>query len=196
MSYHIYQTEGFVLGSTPFGEANKRYHIYTREIGLINASAQGIRFIKSKLKHTIDDFVFSDFSLVRGKEFWRLTSVKEAHDGNKKLTGKSLIMFARISGLLRRLLHGEEKNEYLYDTINTGFAILSSGEVTKDGFLEDLEALMVLKILFALGYIDDKGDIFNFLKSSTINKGDVKNFSPHRKQVLKIINDALKESQL
>ena len=47
--------------------------IFTRDLGLVFASAQGIRFEKSKLRPFTRDYSFGQFSFVKGKEYWRLT---------------------------------------------------------------------------------------------------------------------------
>jgi len=71
--YSVYTTAGFVLGSAERGEANKIYSIYTKDFGLVRASAQAVRLEKSKLRYNLDDFTHGHFSLVRGKELWKLT---------------------------------------------------------------------------------------------------------------------------
>ena len=47
--HHIYHTEGIILGSRNFGEAGKYYYLLTRDLGLVYASAQGVRKMSSKL---------------------------------------------------------------------------------------------------------------------------------------------------
>jgi recombinational DNA repair protein (RecF pathway) len=75
--YTIHTTPGFIIGSRPSGEAGKLLSIFTQDLGLIRATAQGIRFEKSKLRPFIQDYSVGIFSFVRGKEFWRLTSAQE-----------------------------------------------------------------------------------------------------------------------
>jgi len=63
--HHIYHTHGFILSSRNNGEANRMLMIYTREMGLIRAVAQGIRLHKSKLRFTLQDFSYVNVDLVR-----------------------------------------------------------------------------------------------------------------------------------
>ena len=70
----IHTTPGFIIGSRPYGEAGKMLSIFTRDFGLVTATAQGIRLERSKLRYHAQDLSFGSFSLVRGREFWRLTS--------------------------------------------------------------------------------------------------------------------------
>ena len=66
--HHIYHTEAFVLGSRNVGEANKMLSLYTRELGLVYAHAQGIRLGKSKLRFGLQDFSHATVDLVQGKD--------------------------------------------------------------------------------------------------------------------------------
>ena len=45
MSHTIYNTEGFILKSLNFGEANKYFFIFTKDFGLIKAAAQSVRHL-------------------------------------------------------------------------------------------------------------------------------------------------------
>ena len=75
--YHIHHTEGIILSSKNYGEAGKYYSLLTRDLGLINASAQGVRKISSKLRFVLQDFSYIKVDLVHGKDFWRLTSASK-----------------------------------------------------------------------------------------------------------------------
>ena len=194
--YHKYQTKGFVLSSVPRGEANENYILFTKNMGLIHASAQGVRFGKSKLKGALDDFKHVEFSLVKGREFWRITGASE-EEGVMPISKKdSLCSFARIASLLRRLIHGEENNDYLYDVIDSGFRMFSSKTDMSFENTKSLEALMVLKILYAQGYVKSEGVIEPFVLSSCIKDDDVPLFKKARSKALVAINEALKQSQL
>ncbi|MCE9517782.1 recombination protein O N-terminal domain-containing protein, partial [Candidatus Nomurabacteria bacterium] len=72
--HHIYHTKSFVIGSYNRGEANKILVLYTREMGLVRAVAQGIRLNKSKLRFGLQDFSYASVDLVRGRDIWRVTS--------------------------------------------------------------------------------------------------------------------------
>jgi hypothetical protein len=75
--HHVHTTDGFTIGSKPYGEAGKIVFIYTRDLGFLTAIAQGIRLEKSKLRYSIRDYGFASFSLVHGKEFWRIVGASE-----------------------------------------------------------------------------------------------------------------------
>jgi len=76
VSYHIYTTRGIVLSERPVREADRIYTIITRDLGLVQATALGVRKEASKLRGALEPFVLSKISLVRGKEHWRITSAE------------------------------------------------------------------------------------------------------------------------
>lgn len=85
----IHTTPALVVGSKPNGEASKLIFLFTREFGLITAVAQGIRFEKSKLRYCAQDYNLGIFSLVKGKEFWRLVGAEELPRQSKSRSGIS-----------------------------------------------------------------------------------------------------------
>jgi recombinational DNA repair protein (RecF pathway) len=138
MAYTVHTTEGFILSSVPVGEANRIYHIFTREFGVIIATAQGVRLGKSKLRPHLLDYSFSSISLVKGKEFWRITSASSILKSKDKT-------YIQILSILKRLLQGEGEHETLFDYLK------------EELFKENLdETNLMIKILLDLGYIDKK----------------------------------------
>lgn len=138
MSYAVYNTKGFILSSSPTGEASRLYSIYTEDFGLIRAKAQGVRLIQSKLRFNLDEYSLCDISLVRGKEFWRLTG-SQAHKAHKE----TALIRARVLNLVRRLVQGEEKNEKLFATL----LLLVAEEIPS-------EVSILTRVLSDLGYLD------------------------------------------
>src|SRR4051812_15310479 len=74
MAYHIYRTEGIVLRGSPDGESNKYLSVYTRELGLVGATARSVRKAESKLRYGLQEYSISTVSLVRGRDVWRITN--------------------------------------------------------------------------------------------------------------------------
>jgi len=174
--HHIHHTEGIILGSRNFGEAGKCYYIFTRDLGMIYASAQGVRKMSSKLRYILHDFAYVKIDLVQGKDFWRITTgskTSELEDLTQKL--EILAIFAKIAGLLRRLLTGVEKNEPLFTGLLDGLSLLQGAKSSNE--LKSIETNIVLLILDKLGYVE-----------STRIKD--------RAEAINIINQALKQSHL
>lgn len=184
--HHIYTTKAFILHSSPYGEAGKYLTLFTNDFGLIGATIQGIRNIKSKLRYHIQDYTFSNISLVRGKDIWRVTGAHEIGIG-----GTNKILQLKIFKLLRRMLHGEEKNEKLFKIVED----LYSNSFDEND-IEYIEYLTVFRILYLLGYIDNKEDFKEYLIDNNINTEILDKIKKHKAIFIKTINSALKESQL
>lgn len=156
MPHTIYQTEGIVLFKKDFGEAERVYRIYTEKFGMIVAVARGVRLLKSKLRYNLDLFSLGNFSLVKGRDFWRVTDVEELA-GGRKISGNSenLLLFSKIIKFLSRMIKGEEENSFIWSEIKEFFNVLSVQKLTNRE-LNDLEILTSIRILDNLGYIEKR----------------------------------------
>lgn len=190
MSHSIYTTEGFILKSAPFGEANKYYFIFTRDFGLIRATAQSVRHLKSKLRYGLEDFSLAQISVVRGRELWRLTSAEKKLNIKDK---EKLLLISRIFSLLLRLLHGEEKNDLLFDSLREGMVFLDN---YNDQRRESFECILALRILSALGYIGKLGEFDQFTTSYYFTNELLINMTNLKKQAILEINKSLRETHL
>ena len=192
--HHIYHTEGIILGSKNYGEAGRYYFIFTRDLGMVYASAQGVRKMSSKLRFVLQDFFYVKIDLVRGKDFWRLTSASKTNclENISKRPG-TLKVFVNISRLLKRLLAGEDANQVLFADLLNGFSILEKSETMED--LRNIEAIMVLRILHNLGYIGGDETLKNLIKSP-FESELVLQVVKSRAKILLEINKALQETHL
>jgi len=192
--HHIYHTEGFILESHNFGEVGKYYHIFTRDLGMIMASAQGVRKLSSKLRYVLQDFTYVKIDLVRGKDFWRVTSASKTNKlENIKNRPENLRVFANVSRLLKRLLAGEDANEDLFIDLINCFFVLEKSEDSKD--IQNIEAVIVLRILNKLGYIGEDEKLANLIVSP-FGENIVFEAAKKRRSILSEINKALRESNL
>lgn len=192
--HHIYHTEGIILGSRNFGEAGKYYYIFTRDLGMIHASAQGVRKMSSKLRYVLQDFAYLKVDLVAGANIFRVTSASKTNK-LEQITKKpeNFKVFANITRLLRRLLAGVEPNEALFADLLNGLFILEKAEAKED--LRNIEAVIVLRILNNLGYIGENEILENLIKSP-FEENLVFEASKERSKVLDQINKALKETHM
>ncbi len=183
--HHIYTTPAFVIHSSPHGESGKFILLFTRDFGMIGATAQGIRLGVSKLRYHIQDFNFSNISIVRGKEVWRITG---AHELEHK---KNTIVHLKILKLLKILLHGEEKNEKLFEIIEE----IYKTDIEEE-YLQYMEYLTVLRIVHNLGYIKEDNENSFFLANFSLDRRVLEAVKNNKSQIIKSINIALKESHL
>lgn len=193
--HHIYTTKAIIIKSVPIGEANKYYFLLTEDLGFIRASAQGVRLDKSKLKGHLQDFCFVEISLVKGKDIWRITNVETIEHGGFLKNINKLIAIKNIFSLLSRLLHGEEKNESLFNSVETSYSFLLNNEL-KQEYIKNLETITVLRILYHLGYFKQSFDLFDFVKDNQISLEVLNLFDSKKKMAVLDINHALNETHL
>ncbi len=191
--HHIYHTEGIILGSGNFGETGKYYSVFTRDLGLVFASAQGVRKMSSKLRFVLQDFAYLKIDLVKGRDFWRITNVSKTNKLEKLQEPEILKVFASISKLLKRLLAGEDPNEILFADLLNGLSILEKSETKEE--LHSIEAVIVLRILNNLGYIGGNEILKDFIRSP-FEEELIFKAGENRAKILYQINKALKETHL
>lgn len=199
MSHHIYHTQAIVISSRNYGEANKILTLYTRELGLIRAVAQGIRLSKSKLRFALADYSLARVDLVKGREVWRVTSatyVKSFGSLTQTIPGVSIL--SHTVKLLERLLPGEDPHENIFDDVVTAYEYLTSkidSPPAGGEFFEVTELCLVLRILKSLGYISTKEEYKTHVEGVFDPSAIVFDTLP-KKTIIFEINRALRESQL
>jgi|SRR3989344_2088787 len=192
--HHIYHTKGIILESRNFGEAGKYYSIFTRDLGLVHARAQGVRKMSSKLRFVLQNFAYLKMDLVAGRDIFRVTNASKTNM-LEKITKQpeTLAVFANIARLLKRLLAGVEPNEALFIDLVQGLTILEKAEKKED--LRNIEAIIVLRIVNNLGYIGAHNILKTFIRSP-FEESIIFEVSKNRKTILSEINKALKETHL
>lgn len=192
MAHHVYTTDAFIIESANSVEANKVLTLFTRELGMVRAVAQGVRLQKSKLKFAVQEYSFSTVSLVRGKEVWRLTNAKPVSSlyHTYKHHPEVIHVIAQIFVLLKRLIPGEEKNEKLFEFLSKSFEYLAQLPDIKS-----FERIVVVNILHILGYIGQVPELEIFI-NPTWNSDILEAMELQAKIATREINRALRESQL
>ena len=203
--HHIYHTEGLILGSKNSGECGKYYFIFTRDLGMIYATAQGVRKMSSKLRFVLQDFSYLKIDFVKGKDFWRITSASKTNKLEKLSRPETFKVFVNISKLLKRLLAGEDPNKDLFLDLINGLSVLekvgtkeparNATHSVAGGELRNIEAIIVLRILNNLGYIGGNEILKDFIKSP-FEEDLIFKVSESRAKILYQINKALKETHL
>lgn len=153
LSYATYITKAIVCGSFEQGTADKSFLLFTREAGMLYATARSVREERSKQRCALQDFSRIRVSLVKGKVGWRVGSVEvEQNDFALAEDREVRASVAIIYRLLRRFIRGEEVHVGLYD-----FVIEALDELLRPQSNRRLVELFVqVKILFLLGYVDEK----------------------------------------
>lgn len=194
MSYHIYQTEGFVLSGVDSGESNRFLHIYTKDLGLIGVHAQGLRKIGSKLRYNLQDFSFIRLSVVRGKNMWRITDVEQLKVITNILNSRQkLSVLGQISFLMKRMLE-EGRDDILYSLFTEAIIFLDTNKLSRDELI-NFELLYVLRMLHHLGY-GKNVDVSDSILLSLWDTQTLKEVGHSRRQITSLVNTSLFETQL
>ena len=193
--YTIHQTKGVVLDGVNIAEASRYLHIFTRDFGLIGASAQGLRELKSKLRYSLQDFTYGHLELVRGKNGWRVTSAEAIEDLSSSHERSGFEVVARLCSLLRRLLTGEEKNDRLFDDIVAVFTVIKNSKLSKKQ-ISNLEVVAVMRTLNHLGYWGDSRISPFFLEHDISDTNLLEKFDKTKSLAIREINKSLQETQL
>lgn len=193
--HHIYHTQAIILSSRNTGEANKYLTLYTRELGLVRASAQGVRLTQSKLRYGLQDFSYASIDLVRGRDIWRVTSSIPINSFPFIRTEKkSLSLIFKISKLIERLCTGEEADEKIFDSLVQTLFLLDVENID-DKNREAMELYLVFRIVYELGYVGESKKITEYLGEDFDHK-EVELFLKERTSIVAHINKALRESHL
>lgn len=151
MAHHVYTTRGIILALRPTRESDKTVAVLTRDLGLVRATARGMRGGSSKLAPALLELALVKISLVRGKHSWRVTTVTLLRNFASGLRPRreALKALARVTSLLLKLVRGEEKHVELYDELESAALTLTDSEPPVDVW----EVYTVARLLQELGYL-------------------------------------------
>lgn len=192
MAYQIYTTEAIILKRIPY-DANVSYLLFTKDFGLISALATGVRKSESKLRYALQEYSQIQISLVKGRSTWRITSavlLENLFLHAETEAAKSVI--ARICTQVMRLVVGQEKDEQLFDTIQSGLLELSKAPGSA---VSTLEILIMLRMLHLLGYVSEVEEPL-FTPYTAYDEKTLEAISLSRSLFIRHINKGLQESQL
>lgn len=191
--HHKYHTEALVISGIATGEANRYLTLYTRELGMVRAVAQGVRKIESKLRYSLQDITYAEVELVRGRDVWRITSARPRRTFPvHTLSAPVKTVFGNLTRLIIRLMPGEEGNSALFDTVIAGFERLV--DEPDQAVARGVEYVTVLRILHHLGYLS--ADVHQLLIHGPLSDEMIQTAYQDRQTLVGTINQSLKETQL
>lgn len=148
MSYTTYITEAIVCGGEDTNTADRSFLLFTREAGMLYASAKSVRREESKHRYALQEFSYARVTLVRGKGGWRVTGAEPIANFYALAETRAARSFLRnIVLLLRRVLRGEVPHPEIFDDVTE--AVKTSG----DHEPHVLESVLTLRTLHTLGYV-------------------------------------------
>ncbi|HVV38729.1 MAG TPA: DNA repair protein RecO [Candidatus Paceibacterota bacterium] len=188
--HKLFVSDGVVLGKKGLGEANTLVAILTRELGLVKAVARSARREASKLRYSIEPLSSGTYSFIRGKNEWKLTGAVGAVDEWRAgdISTEKRQAAGRIVRLLMRLIHGEEYNTALYETVAEGLSALSRSQ---GATVQSIETVLVLRIVSHLGYLPQTPELQPFIEQDFFSIELQAEAEASRALLLKAINDSL-----
>ena len=193
MSHAIYQTPAFILKTKNMRESNKLVFLYTQKFGLVYASIQSVRELKSKMRSHTTKLSLVDVDLVRGRDIWRLTGIHENIASLSFVETPWYTLFDKLALLLQRLCVGEESNTALWDDIADLFLEYQKNK-TETKNIALFEIIIITRVLYQLGYWYDEEDL---VQSSYPYTTEILAFVDHnKKKLIHKINQGIQDSQL
>ncbi|MBY0472840.1 DNA repair protein RecO [Patescibacteria group bacterium] len=192
--HDVIATRGIVLSKRTVGEANTLVSILTEDLGVVRASARSARLERSKLRYGLETLTQGRFSLVRGKYEWKLTGTQELSRPFLHTSVAQRKTAGKVSRLLIRLIQGEEPVPELFDIVSRGFAYIT--QETDEETLPYIEAVLVLRIIARLGYVEEKQELAIFLDSHTFSPSLIERAKKNRPLLIRSINISLAETGL
>ncbi|PJC48186.1 MAG: hypothetical protein CO035_04815, partial [Candidatus Omnitrophica bacterium CG_4_9_14_0_2_um_filter_42_8] len=145
------------------GEANKLLYLFTPEFGRCLVLAQGVRQEKSKLRPNLVDYNFGHFSLVRGREFWRLVSAeKDSRFTALYQSAEKQLIVANLFNLLAKILVEEEDSQIIFEDLVLLCQTLIELPPQSD-LIPISERLFLLRLIKHLGYWPNEVGLTDFV---------------------------------
>lgn len=188
MLHRIYTTEAFIFKEKSFGESDKIYSFFTKDFGRIDAVAQGVRYLKSKLRYSLSSLSFIRISFVAtSSSYWRLVDAKEVlalenTRRNFEKTKRSFILFS----LIDKLLQGQESDLDLWKKLKKIFLFLEKRNLNDDN-LKNFEILSAIYILRHLGYVEEEQGVKNL---------SLNDIGSRSKYFVSLVKKSIEQSQL
>ena len=148
MAYQTYITEALVCGSRDNNTSDRSYLLFSRDAGMVWATARSVREERSKQRYALQEFSIVRATLVKGKGGWRIAGVEPKANMYFDADRRDVRKVARNTiRLLRSVLQGDTPHPALYDDV------VESLRSAKEYDSELLLLLLSLRILRELGYV-------------------------------------------
>lgn len=186
--------KGIVVARRSSGEGSVRVSIYTDALGLVSALAKSAREERSKLRPHLQIGTLGTFTLVKGKDVWRVTGAVNTKNAYFTLLEKPEAQgaSARVLGIVRQFIRGEGSDPYLFSALFAFFRALPDMETE---YIPEAECIVVLRTLAALGYVGEDAHMMPFLEIS-YSPTLLRTVRVSRKSLIHLINEGISASGL
>lgn len=144
----IYHTDAIITKVSDQGDASRRVWLFTRDLGLIIASVQGVRKSGAKLQMHLREYAYVRADLVRGRDVWRLVGIHTLAPILLPVRSPANRAYVRTLAFINRFLTGEDPHPELFAHIS---AVAASLPMVSDD--KAIDTLALWRALALLGYI-------------------------------------------
>jgi DNA repair protein RecO (recombination protein O) len=151
------KTEGIVLRSFRFGEADRILHLYTRDRGRLGAIAKGVRKTKSRFGARLEPLSHVELLLHEGSgELQTVTgaSLVDAHRPAREDPYRLSVALVGAEAMLRLFVE-EERNDRAFEALKRFLAAVDTVPAGGSGraALDPIGLAFQLKLLWLSGYV-------------------------------------------
>lgn len=124
-----YATQAFVFKKEDRMDADRMFSVFTKDFGKLEIFGKAVRKIDSKLRGGIEMFSFCEIEFIQGKNKKTLTDAisRKRFAGICQDPAKYTIALG-ICNLVNACIHGEEKDERIFNLLEDVFLKLHSGK--------------------------------------------------------------------
>lgn len=165
MTYTTIATPALIIDAHDRGESSRVIILLTPGLGLVRAHVQGVRELRSKQRSHLSGLSLLGVTLIRGREVWRLGSVEENdvwHDVRGEKDKRRIVV--HLVSLIKKFIHGEEPLPALFHDMIRGISFLNEVHTTTRN-LKRIETVLVLRLMYHLGYIAQSENFSRALKN-------------------------------
>ncbi len=143
MHPNSYSSEGFVLGLTDFGEADRIVSVYSEKFGRIRMIAKGVRRLSSKKRGHLKLFAKINFSAVSGKNIDLITEVVSLKDFSESRESlKKIALAFYICEVIQKITNEGESNPRIFRLLDSTFDFLETAKKLKQLRLRFIESIL------------------------------------------------------
>jgi DNA repair protein RecO len=151
MSYVTYTTKALVCGIWNRRTADRTYLLFTKEAGMLYATARSVREERSRQRYALQEFSLIRASLIKGRHDWKIGSVEVEKNYYQTALDRSVRgSVASLVRLLRRFVKGEEAVPDLFNS-TVEFLEFLSLDIPQRRFVQ---LVLEIRLLAQLGYVD------------------------------------------
>ncbi|TAJ15058.1 hypothetical protein EPO56_01380 [Patescibacteria group bacterium] len=185
--------QGIIVSRRQSGEGSVRVAFYTDALGLVYALARSAREERSKLRPHLQVGTSGTFTLIKGKDVWRITGAVNTENVFFSLKSSfSKEATARVLKIVRQFVRGEGSDPYLFSTLMN---FLHATPRIESELVQDAECIAVFRVLSALGYVREDEITGSFL-DTTYDEKVLKHARTVRTELVQSINEGISASGL